>query len=1525
VSKTKRVAYINQYQANKKRCLIRRIFCNEIKEKIMTAPVLLNTVLDQVGNVLTLYFDQKLDTEVSAAPALSQFAVASGTNTVNVTAFEVVNNQVILKLASVIARSATVTVRYNDLSSGNNAGAIQNNSDDAASFGPVTVGNYLSTIASGASNFTYAKSIALPLGSEIAAFDPATDKLFVTNSSGLYSLQVSSSLDITDSGTLITFADKIVTGESQVFGSNNINSVAVKNGIVAVAVAGNGVTANAAKTDSGVVFLLDSSGAVLNSLRVGALPDMLTFSPDGKKILVANEAEIGDGGTSTINPAGSVSIIDLANGAANATVSTANFSAYDSQLATLRAEGVRLTVDTGGVSNGITVSQDLEPEYIAFSPDGSKAFVTLQENNAIAILNVVTGQFEDIVGLGLKSFNGLPIDTSDRDGAANTTFTNLQTDQPVYGQFMPDAIASYTAKNGKVYYVIANEGDDRDDFIAPDETIRVGSASYDLDNTVFPNETGLKGVSELNRLTVTNAPGLRGDTDSDSDIDQILMYGARSFSILDDMGNIVFDSGSHIEAFISLVGNGFDDTRSDNKGPEPEGVTIGRVGDRVLAFVGLERAPDVSNSATITSNTNVMIYDVTDPARVSFVQKLSRTGDNATEGLLFVAAADSPNNRDLLITANEGSNTVSIFQNPNFTLQLLHFADAEAGLLASTTAPKLAALVDKFEDEFANSITLAGGDNFIPGPFLAAGTDSSIISTFNSVTGSTLASTATVPIGAVDIALHNLIGVQASTIGNHEFDLGSRVLRDAFSTGTSYLGANFPYLSANLDFSADSDLVSRFTDTVASAGLEEANSLRGRIAPSAVITVNGEKIGLVAATTQIIESIASPSGTEVKGFPTGAGPNGERDDMDLLASQLQPVINNLISQGVNKIVLMAHLQQIANETLLATKLSGVDIILAAGSNTRLGDSNDTATAFPGHVAAFEGGTYPLQLSDKDGKVTLLVNTDNEFTYLGRLVVDFDENGQVIANNLAALSTVNGAYAATDANVAIAYGVSTSELASTAFAAGTKADKVKTLVDAVQGVITVKDGNIFGFSNVYLEGERLAVRNQETNLGNLTADANAFAVQTALGDGAGLVVSMKNGGGIRAQIGSLSDVKPDGSTDKLAPGSVTQLDVENSLRFNNTLMAFDTTPAGLKAILEHGVESLGTQGRFPQVSGVSFSFDPAATAGARIRDVALATDGYKINLFSDGVAVSGAPAKITVVTLSFLAQGGDGYPIKANGENFRFLTLDGDVIGAAAATPETADFGASVTAPTNVLNEQKALELFMGARHGTPETAFAAADTVAAQDTRIQSTAIRSEAVLAVNAAKIADPTTTKSNKLNGTSGDDVFVLAKIEDTASGSSGVDTVVSFQGVDLQSKRFSSIENATGLGDGDVSLKGSSAANRLIGNIGNNVLDGRAGKDTLTGGAGEDVFVIRKGSIDTITDFARGDDKLVLFAQDFTVLSNYDSNSEDFETYFDYNANTGALFVDLNGSKAGGALQVAIIGSRPQALAHTDLLVL
>ncbi|MGH8430261.1 MAG: choice-of-anchor I family protein, partial [Solimonas sp.] len=719
---------------------------------------------------------------------------------------------------------------------------------------------------------------------------------------------------------------------------------------------------------------------MLGSVQVGALPDMLTFTPDGKKILVANEGEIDVSGA---DAPGSVSIIDISYGVAAATVQTSGFTTFDGQEDALRAEGVRIFA-------GKSVSLDVEPEYISISPDGTKAMVTLQEANAVGILDITTATFTDIVPLGLKDWTGLEIDVSDQDGGIN-----LVTDSHLFGMYMPDAIASYRV-GGQTYFVMANEGDDRDDFLTPDETIRVGNVAYELDNALFPDEVALKANGELGRNSVSNAPGLRGDTDGDGDIDQILTYGGRSFSIVDEQGRQVFDSGDAIERIIvEQFPSLFDDSRSDNKGAEPEGITIGSVDGRTFAFVGLERA-------NLT-----LAFDITDPTHVSYAGAARNAGDVSPEGLLFIPASESPSGKDMLVTSNEVSNNITVFEldagstAPAYTLQLLHFSDGEAGLLAGDTAPDLAALIDAFDDDFANTLILSGGDNFLPGPFLNAGTDPSL---------SALAAIGATAPGRPDIAMLNAMGVEASTIGNHEFDLGSTVFRDAFTPAAPWVGAQFPYLSLNLDFSGDSALNPRFTNTVgdgAATSIAEASTLKGRIAPSAVITEGGEKIGLVGATTQVLEAISAPNGTEVKGFPTGPGANGEVDDMDLLAAQLQPIIDELIAEGVNKIVLMSHLQQIQNEKLLATKLSGVDIILSAGSNTRLGDDDDQAVAFPGHEATF-ADTYPIVTQGLDGKSTLIVNTDGEYTYLGRLVVDFDAKGDIIVDSLSANQPINGA-------------------------------------------------------------------------------------------------------------------------------------------------------------------------------------------------------------------------------------------------------------------------------------------------------------------------------------------------------------------------------------------------------------------------------------------------------------------------------------------------------------------------------------
>ena len=1216
-------------------------------------------------------------------------------------------------------------------------------SDHDALIASLDMSAAVSTTPTGALEIAFMGSLVLA-GAEISAFDPGSDRLFTTSNAGLQVV----SLANPGAPILIATVDFTTLG----FATKDVTSVAVKGGIVAVALPA------ADKTLPGkVVFLNAADHSLLGSVDVGALPDMVTFTPDGMKVLVANEGEFATGGN---DGEGSVSIIDLTNGVANATVQTATFTSFDGQEAALRAEGVRIFA-------GRTVSQDVEPEYIAVSPDGTKAMVTLQEANAVAILDIATATFVDIVPLGLKDWFGLELDVSDRDGAGGTAAINLVDDAPIFGLYMPDAIASYQV-GGQTFYVMANEGDDRDDFIDPDETIRVGSGSYDLDNATFPDEAEIKTQAELGRLTVSNAPGLRGDTDGDGDIDQILAYGARSFSIVDSAGNRVFDSADVLERIIAdQYPSLWDDARSDNKGPEAEGLIVASVGGRTYAFVALERS-------NIT-----LAFDITDPGNVSYAGAAQHAGDVSPEGVLIIPAADSPTGRDLLVTSNEVSNNISVFElgvAPAFTLQLLHLADGEAGLLAGDTAPLLAALVDAFDDDYANTLILAGGDNFLPGPFLNAGTDPSL----NAIIG------ATAP-GRPDIAIHNAIGVEASTIGNHEFDLGSTAFRDAFTPSGAWAGAAFPYLSSNLDFSGDSALNPRFTNTLdggTTAFVPEADTLKGRIAPSAVVTKGGEKIGLVGITTQLIESISSPNGTEVEGFPTGAGPNGEVDDMDLLAAQLQPIIDELLAEGVNKIVLMAHLQQLPNERLLATKLSGVDIILAAGSNTRLGDADDVAVAFPGHAATF-ADTYPIVTQGADGKTTLIVNTDNEYTYLGRLVVDFDANGEIVLDSLADNLAVNGAYASTTANVAEAWGVGESELETTAFADGTKGDAVRDITRAVDAVIGAKDGTVFGFTDVYLEGERAFIRSQETNLGNLSADSGILVVKEILGSAADdeFIVGLRNGGGIRAQIGSI-----DQEGDKVAPianpdagkpvGGVSQLDIENALRFNNKLMVFDTTAAGLKAILEHSVAAGPNQGRFGQVGGVRFSYDPDLTAGSRILSISLIdADGNVVaRVVENGVVSPSAPARIMVSSSSFTANGGDSYPIKANGENFRFILTDGTL---SAPVDEALDFTLAANTPANAMGEQEALAHYLETLHGTAATAFEQADTPEAQDMRIENLNVRTDAVFLGITAGGNDP---GDNSLMGTAGDDTLQAGAGNDTVTGGEGADSIDLGAGTDI-----------------------------------------------------------------------------------------------------------------------------------------------
>jgi uncharacterized protein len=511
-------------------------------------------------------------------------------------------------------------------------------------------------------------------GAEISAFDPGSDRLFVVAATTVEFYQIGNTGALTSAGVLSP-------GFAAPAGTEILpNSVAVKNGVVAVAYAIR-ETATGVQQPGKVSFYNAATGAFINAVNVGALPDMLTFTPDGTRVLVANEGEPNSYGQgNSVDPEGSISVINLAGGAASATVQTATFSAFNSQIAALRAAGVRIT------GPGATVAQDLEPEYIAVAPDGLTALVTLQENNAIATLDISTATITSVAPLGVKDFNvsnnGLDPSDRDRDGSVGTI--NIR-NEPVVGLYQPDAIANFTV-GGQTYYITANEGDARD-YVGFSEEIRAGATGYVLDPTALPNAASLKQNANLGRLTVTNATG---DSDGDGDFDRIETFGARSFSIWDGAGNRVFDSGDQIERITatqvpgifnsdgSFAANAFDG-RSDNKGAEPEGVVTGVVNNRTYAFIGLERTGDV------------IVYDVTNPSSPSFVEYINTPEDIGIEGLTFVSAADSPTGKSLLITTNEVSRTIAVFEfTPAFTptnrIRDIQGASHISPLLASAAA-----------------------------------------------------------------------------------------------------------------------------------------------------------------------------------------------------------------------------------------------------------------------------------------------------------------------------------------------------------------------------------------------------------------------------------------------------------------------------------------------------------------------------------------------------------------------------------------------------------------------------------------------------------------------------------------------------------------------------------------------------------------------------------------------------------------------------------------------------------------------
>lgn len=451
--------------------------------------------------------------------------------------------------------------------------------------------------------------------SEIVAFDH-TNNLVYTTDAGAGLIRVQSYAN--GNFTLVRTIDMSSYGDEP-------TSVTVgPNGNIAVAVVGPQGTV-------GKVVFIDQNGAVISNVNVGYHPDMVAWSPDGNVVMTANEGEPDDWYTN--DPEGSVSLIDVSNGLTNPQVTDIGFSAFNNQQVALSAQGVRIFGQiqdtTNNTSSPSTVSQDLEPEYVAFNSASTKAYVACQENNAIAVIDIATATCTNILGLGYKdySFPQNAIDASDDDNIDGNFST-----YPVFGMFQPDAIATYEV-NGITYILTANEGDARD-YDGFSEEFRLDD--FVLDPNAFPNAAHLQEDSILGRLKVSD---VNADVDGDGDIDVIYNYGARSFSIWTENGTLVYDSGNEFaKMLLKMRPDNFPDNRSDDKGSEPESITVGQIDGEWYAFIGLERA------------TGIMVYNISDPSNAYFVDYYNNDEtDWSPEGLAFA----NINGKNILLVGNE--------------------------------------------------------------------------------------------------------------------------------------------------------------------------------------------------------------------------------------------------------------------------------------------------------------------------------------------------------------------------------------------------------------------------------------------------------------------------------------------------------------------------------------------------------------------------------------------------------------------------------------------------------------------------------------------------------------------------------------------------------------------------------------------------------------------------------------------------------------------------------------------------------
>ncbi len=521
---------------------------------------------------------------------------------------------------------------------------------------------------------------------EIVAYQASKKWIYAINSSGDEAIVYIIPADTFDTAALVKDNEGIVSATNLTstitltLNDNtpgDANSIAIdeNNQMLAVAMAAKNVG------EAGQIAFYDISGdspAFIKNVLAGFLPDMVTFNHDGTKVVVANEGE--PNGDYSIDPEGSVSIINIVEGVVADTATNIDFTTYNSQQAELESDGFVFANPTGRTINGnvinTTVAMDLEPEYVSISKDNKYAYVSIQENNGLAIINLEDNSVE-LKSLGFKDWSNLQIDASDKDGGVN-----FKSYPGLYGMYQPDTISSFSWK-GANFIVSANEGDAREYFFdVTDEAdcTAKGGLDYDEDDgcLAYIDESRVEDLTlaanfdylnndddDIGRLKVST---VKGNTNDDGQYESLYAYGARSFTIWDSNGLVVFDSGDdigritasvHGEAFNNNEDENEGDTRSDDKGAEPEALTIGTIDERTFAFIGLERMG------------GIMVYDITNPYDVQFedyfynrgvIEGADITGDLAPEGMVFVTAEQSATGEPLLIIGNEISGSIAVWQ-----------------------------------------------------------------------------------------------------------------------------------------------------------------------------------------------------------------------------------------------------------------------------------------------------------------------------------------------------------------------------------------------------------------------------------------------------------------------------------------------------------------------------------------------------------------------------------------------------------------------------------------------------------------------------------------------------------------------------------------------------------------------------------------------------------------------------------------------------------------------------------------------